>query len=495
MKTIHHTLFFLLFFSIQSGRCQTLALDSSFGSNGLVNGNYKNSASTEGLALSPDGKILSAGLGSFLFNRYNNDGTIDNSFADNGQAFYNISNDVVYGLSVKLQANGKILGVAGITGSGFAPDTIATMLLNNDGTIDSTFPIGACSRLLLKENTGYTWQQQADDKLLFAFRDFVTEDLLLTRFNDNRQIDSSFGIDGSINCTSFAQINCIKIQPDGKILLTGNLPDSAIGLMRINVNGTVDSFFGLNGLTRTKATDGGTDQGLSAIIQPDDKILIAGAHLEPTSQASDYDFSLFRYKPDGTPDSSFGNNGMVITPNLQRADYITGISIESNGKIIVVGNSIDNWSKIQIARYSADGHLDVSVGNNGLFFYEVGGPVYAFQSILQPDGKLLIGGNFFPGDPNSFLMLRFKTDVFTAIESFSASETLSVFPNPAQDILNLAYPQQSVQLKIYSVTGKLERSINSFNERTLNISELASGVYSIELFDGISKVQCRYIKW
>ncbi|MFN8288009.1 MAG: T9SS type A sorting domain-containing protein [Chitinophagales bacterium] len=489
-------LFYLiaLLLTIKVSVAQTLALDSTFNSDGIVQGNYRASGASNMIALQPDGKILAAGLGNFLFNRYNNDGSIDNTFGNNGQALYTLNNEIIYGLSIKVQSDTKILGVGGIIGQGNDADTIAVMRLYANGLVDSTFPIGALTNLILKKNTGFSWNEQADNHILFAFRDFATEHLIAIRFTDSGIVDSSFGLNGIVDCNSFNTINCISFQPDNKIILAGAMPDGSLGLMRLLPVGTLDSTFGFNGLVQTQTGAGSFDIPRAIVVQANNKILVGGDHFNYANQPDDYDFALYSYMPDGSLDSSFGTNGITITTNLPSKEIVSALNVESNGKIILVGTSFGDFPKIQMARYSPNGVLDQSVGNSGLFFYEVGGPVYAYTSLLQPDGKLLVGGGYFPANPNNFLMLRYNNDVFTSVNTL-ADNNLSIFPNPAQGLLNVNYNQSSISFTLYDVSGRPVLHDDNFREHTLNIEQLNTGIYFIELSEGNHSTTQRFVKW
>jgi uncharacterized delta-60 repeat protein len=89
----------------------------------------------------------------------------------------------------------------------------------------------------------------------------------------------------------------------------------------------------------------------------------------------------------GSLDPTFGNNGIVITPNTGTA---TAMALESNGEIVVAGSVIDSqgFPELGLARYTANGNLDSSFGTGGIVS---NADAPAFAVAIQPDGKILVG--------------------------------------------------------------------------------------------------------
>ncbi len=108
----------------------------------------------------------------------------------------------------------------------------------------------------------------------------------------------------------------------------------------------------------------------------------------------------------GDLDPTFGTNGTVLAPIADTGgNFFTGGSVlQTDGKIIVAGQ-IDANGKTNCgaARFNADGSLDTSFATNGRFIFlpfQIGScrsPAIA----LQPDGKILLGGNTFTPSPDN----------------------------------------------------------------------------------------------
>src|SRR5215471_7757787 len=148
-------------------------------------------------------------------------------------------------------------------------------------------------------------------------------------------LDSSFGKNGALRTKigySAAGFS-VAIQPDGKILVAGtaSFATGDFVLVRYTSAGNLNAGFGSNGIA---ATDfGQEDQGLSVVIKPDGKILVAGI-----TTGSGTDFALAQYTPNGQPDGRFGSGGKVITDIGSGEDYGCSIALQADGKILLAGS-------------------------------------------------------------------------------------------------------------------------------------------------------------
>jgi uncharacterized delta-60 repeat protein len=174
-------------------------------------------------------------------------------------------------------------------------------------------------------------------------------------FSSNGQ---SIGVNSYLN----GPVNAIAVLPGGS--LTGSISNYAVWL---EANGTVRYTF-------SAAANG---QVISAVQQPDGKILVGGAFSFGTSTATQY---LVRVNTDGTIDSTFN-------PSLNGEVY--AILLQSDGKIIIGGTFTDllaNNVVSYMARLNTDGTLDTS--------YQPSPNNSVTTLAMQSDGKVLVGGNF-----------------------------------------------------------------------------------------------------
>jgi uncharacterized delta-60 repeat protein len=226
------------------------------------------------------------------------------------------------------------------------------------------------------------------------------------------------GIDGNIDPFVF----WIALQPDGKIIATGNFRtyngESSTGIVRINPDGSRDATFNVGG---------GLDSwGRHITVMPNNQILVSGWLTSYNGRSFN---RIARINPDGSPDTTFipffgdrtaiyctalvGDGRMIATGhslNYERLfnremarlnangtidesfvgftnDKTESAVIQSDGKVIVSGSfsRANNALRSKLARFHPDGTLDdfsTSIDN------------FVWSLALQPDGKLLIGGGF-----------------------------------------------------------------------------------------------------
>src|SRR5688572_15208203 len=108
----------------------------------------------------------------------------------------------------------------------------------------------------------------------------------------------------------------------------------------------------------------------------------------------------------GDLDFSFGIQGrnMILIPNLtfpnsQDWDPTEDIAFQPDGKILVAGAAWDSSLLMDyaITRFNADGSLDTSFANNGVFRFHFNGDDHGYGIVLQPDGKIIIAGEAYLG--------------------------------------------------------------------------------------------------
>jgi uncharacterized delta-60 repeat protein len=162
---------------------------------------------------------------------------------------------------------------------------------------------------------------------------------------------------------------------------------------------------------------GGEDEiGSDVVIQPDGKIVAVGTRdLTNDSPGFIGDFAVVRYNPDGSLDAGFGSNGVVLTELLGGA---LGVALQDDGRIVVVGYSgISGVSQdVALVRYLPDGSLDTSFDDDGIVVVDLGVETSdgALDAVVQPDGKIVVIGlvDLLPGPERDydFLLARFGAD-------------------------------------------------------------------------------------
>ncbi|MEP6684835.1 MAG: T9SS type A sorting domain-containing protein, partial [Parafilimonas sp.] len=389
-------------------------LDTSFSYDGKVvtkeaSGDSSH-ASINGLVLQSDGKIIAAGTSQkddystskIVLTRYLPDGKLDHSFGNKG-VFYTNYKD--YGISnlidIKQQASGKMvaIGYAYSIQNGVIP---LLFRFNKDGSIDNSF--GDSGWTILPEEGNSIAIQFNDGIIITSERATKGRDtLILRRYKKNGIIDSVFG-KNSIAMAIAKGIQgggvypVVAIDKLSRIVagFTGASNKSSVNdivVARFTENGLADSSFNKIGIVIIDNKN--SPEYLNAItLQSDNRILVGGeSYLHG-------DFLIARLNENGTVDSSFGGTGKVTInfrtdENWGSTDYVTGLIIQGN-KIVATGTSdqILYGKTFALARLFADGRPDKSFGFNGkiLTRFLLGNAVLNV-SILQPDGKIICGGS------------------------------------------------------------------------------------------------------
>ena len=325
-------------------------LDSTFGAGGKVVATFDSSGDDlSAIALQADGKIVAAGSihgTAFLLARFNADGSLDQTFGNNGNVETTFGDPTAGAADVVLQADGKII-LVGVSGAGPYSELndFALARYNADGGLDQTFGTGGkvITHFPGVFNTGSTATSvglQSDGKVVvggFYKNESTPHQFALARYNPNGSLDSTFGSSGKVMTTigtgdafSFA----IVLQSNGRIVLAGYSYTLGhdFSLAGYNTDGTLDSTFGNGGFMATDFSGSTDDIAYAMTMQRDGKLVVAGR----TGRYPDFDFALARYSSDGQPDESFGAGGKVIT-NISSTDDAYAVALQRDGRIVLAG--------------------------------------------------------------------------------------------------------------------------------------------------------------
>jgi uncharacterized delta-60 repeat protein len=392
-------------------------LDASFGAGGkVVTDLFGEFDGVVSVLVQSDGKIVAVGnAGVFCAAvRYDNLGNRDLTFGDGGMAL--IGFDGGLALDAAMQADDRIV----IVGRGGGIDSFADFAiarLDANGTVDATFNGGAVVLAHLTDDfdAATAVAIQADGKIVVAGRAFGTgasADFGIVRYTAAGVLDGGFGAGGIVITDFFGDkdgASDIKIQTDGKIVVAGDAKNGAVNgyaLARYDADGHTDATFGTGG----KVFDGyggnlGTGNALA--IQTDGKIVVAG---RSGSLGANANFGVARYDTFGVIDAAFGIGGTRLIDFYGDDEAVSSVVLQPDGKLIV-GGTIKNASAtldFGLARLDADGNLDAGFGTGGkvstdFFGFDDG----AGSLFVQTDGKILLGGFANNGSETDFALARY----------------------------------------------------------------------------------------
>ena len=291
------------------------------------------------------------------------DGTIDSSFNSSGTGANNSIKTAV------VQTDGKVVFAGVFTNyNGVARNRIARILPN--GEFDTAFSIGTGFN-----NQVYALALQPDGKILVTGNFTNYNGVLMNRIVrllPDGTLDSSFMIGSGAD----AIVDCILLQSDGKIVLGGQFSFfngiSYNRMVRLNTDGSIDTGFSI---------EAGFDKNVYALaLQSDNKLIVGGSF---TSYKGVSTKRLLRLNSNGTLDTTFAtglgfSNGEIRT-----------ILVQPDDRLLIGGTFSGNFNGTAVKRMVRllatgvyDGTFSVNLNNT------------LFSICFTPNYKVMIGGNF-----------------------------------------------------------------------------------------------------
>lgn len=323
----------------------------------------------EAVAIQGDGKIVVAGRADgpgindpfagpdnvdFAIARLDATGQLDSTFGGDGRVSYAFDQggnglDTLSGLLI--QSDGKIVAT-GTVQTGTSNYDFAALRLNADGSLDTSFGIGGWKVVPFDLGSGgydecNASALQNDDKIVLAgsvkIGNGTDRDFGIVRLRADGSLDPTFDGDGKktvyfdlVTGGADAALS-VAVDMTGKILLAGLANVSIEGsqgvVARLTPLGAHDTSFDLDG----KVVVAGS-QVLDVEPAAQGKIVIAGRVFPIFSLNAD--FIVERLLADGSPDSTFGNQGTSLIafdlgPN--EADVLSAMAVQLDGGIVVTG--------------------------------------------------------------------------------------------------------------------------------------------------------------
>lgn len=360
----------LLFFTLRAAAQTPGFPDPAFGTGGWVTTPVLTQASAYAVVVRPNGKIVAGGIAFDL-----SGGSADPDMA-----------------IVQYQRDGAVEWIKTIKGVGSAPpwvaDEIRAMALEKKGSI-------IAAGISASHLTG--------------------SDVYLIRIDSVGKIDVLFGGNGYVrdnlgNNPSEDRVNEVAIDSSGRIVIVGEMMES-FGLWEAFVarylpDGSPDLSFDGDGLKRLSYS-GYPTFGRGLAIQADQKIVVGG-FVDTKSSVFEQDPIVFRLKPNGDLDASFGVGGITCSDFGFAKELIEDIALEpkTNDRIVMAGVASHFASAVESDVYAVavkhDGFLDPAFGTLlGATALHIGSPSslldYGMATAVDSAGRILIAG--FSTDP------------------------------------------------------------------------------------------------
>lgn len=293
---------------------------------------------------------------------------------------------------IALQPDGKFLVLGESNGD------LGLVRYNADGTLDTFFGGGDG---IVTQNIGSPdlakdiLVQAADGKIVVLGATLAGNWVItLSRYNPDGSLDTTFGTNGITQTAHaghhFATEQLLQL-PGGGFMAVGIMNGGPTGndmvLLRYDSSGNLDTGFGVNGIVNTTLGGQTNQAGYGATLQSDGKIVVVG-------QSGDV-FTLARYNADGTVDTAFGGagNGLAVISGLGGNSRALDVFQQADGKLIAVGFK-SNYGDFAMVRLNTDGTLDTSFGpdNTGIVIGDFGSQYEQGASVVAHNGGILVAG-------------------------------------------------------------------------------------------------------
>ena len=375
-------------------------LDPTFGSGGIgTSGSTQRGRTLLDLSIGSDGSITAVGFAeeelsgqTGMLRRFTASGANDPAFGTSGtilcQPGTSSSPAQITGLA-RHEPNLLTAGFGRLSGGNSELPWVAR--LNADGSFDGSYSQGGGSGVLLPVGDDGAHAEAVantpDGVLTLIRASNGSGELYRTLGNghDDQNFLDPLPVPVQL-FDSHASLAVDRTQSTLPIYVVGDTTDhAAIAVVRLTELGTLDPGFGSGGVASIAKT--GNETAI-AIVPQKTSVLIAGT--------LNGDFFIRRLTESGSVDTTFGSGGLVSLPITNGTDTVTDMVVQADGKILVAGNAGTDSSTPGpiLARYTADGALDVTYGVGGVAALLLGNNVTINAVDLQPDGNAIVAGGF-----------------------------------------------------------------------------------------------------
>lgn len=317
-------------------------------------------------------------------------------------------------------------------------------------------------------------------------------DILFMRYNANGTLDATFSGDGIQIAAAYASedlLNDIDILADGSIVGAGYadiIGDMKTVLARVDGNGAFINAFGGDGVlvpgfnvTQDRAF------GVKANGQ---RFFVTGSFMDTENN----DIYLAQFNDDGSLVSGFGTNGVAITDHDQ---FETGydVALQSDGKPVLGGTSGQPGFGVPrdfiVVRYLTDGTPDATFGTNGVVATSIDVDFDDANALtIQPDGKIVAAGfvaHFTAGGDNDMAFVRYLGDPVSGIDDADIAARPVLFPNPCTGgAVHIRLPgARPLRMRLIDASGRVLRTWTPSRTEPIDMdmSGVAPGTYAVEL--------------
>ncbi len=259
---------------------------------------------------------------------------------------------------------------------------------------------------------------QTDGKIVAVGMDAEPDynQAIVLRTMPDGSADNTFGSNGVVHIGALAEdistdLFDIRIAPDGKIVACGKTFEfgSAYLVVRLLSDGTPDNSFGINGIVKFVADATAIyTKSYSLDFQSDGSIVLAGELYQ--NGDNDWEGSVMKLNSDGSVDTSFGTGGAYILDPDDYEDEIVSVAVDGQNRIVFTGKVRESGDQFVVGRLTANGLPDASFGGIGYVYAIDGG--YGRDVIVTSTGDILaVGFSPYGGTgEQDMVLVRFNDD-------------------------------------------------------------------------------------
>ncbi|MGH9368585.1 MAG: hypothetical protein ACRD3M_13015, partial [Thermoanaerobaculia bacterium] len=460
-------------------------LNASFGSGGV---NRLPGGPLELRAMGGDsgGNVALAGTsdGNLVVVRVDAAGQIDATFGDHGFARSDLGGDDILN-SVAIDGAGRVVA-GGVTARASGRQAVVWRLTAS-GQPDANFGAGGAIVTALRDGDGAVEALTllADDRILVVGE--AGGDIVAARFLTNGAPDGGF-VDGSADWVARNHLpggvaEGVALDAEGYAVFVGELAAGNDGRTREYGFGV----FFPNGFQGRMAPDPLRYSSISSLATyPDGRILAAGSDWNAT------DFGISRFRADGAVDTSFGRTGRLNT-DIGPQDRFRKVFALPDGGALAAGRAD---TRIAAVRYRPDGSLDPSFGDNGVVLIPIPGPIYGGSSGVARDdhGRLLLAWSYGDVHADKLVIFRILADgsldpsfgtagrVITAFDGGIGVSNMATVLDDRLLILARTSEAPSIRVLRYREDGTPDSSFGIAGESA--VPDAAGRVYALEPMSG-----------
>ncbi|WP_415376694.1 T9SS type A sorting domain-containing protein [Patiriisocius sp. Uisw_017] len=442
-------------------------LDQTFGNNGFFKINSPDGfyGSCNEIVVDPSNNIFSIGKSYMEVNdnyeqivvKLLQDGNPDATFGVNGIVILPSNFGTLNKIDV--QDDGKIVISSNLD------NTLNIIRLNLDGSFDSSFSNDGVFTI-----SGNTWTFSRsillyDNQIFIGGK--VSNNSVIFKLDQNGILDSTFGTNGFFYLSSASRDIALQVDNQGMLYCAYSEPagnDTLVLLTKINTQGELDITFGSNGSIGLYEIYGG-GYGELKIINNSLYLFVGWS-----GEAGGFKGLFAKTNLNGTPDASFGNNG-IYGHSYRSYSFL----VQNDNKILSGG--FQQWDDGPgLFRLDAYGEFDNSFGNNGM----IEGILTSFYDFkFQGSENFLIGGATSNITNISYAISRYSILNPDLSINQNSLEDFKIYPNPIETVFKIYSDRIIEQIKIYDISGKHIRNYNKTD--SYNISNFKSGLYLLKV--------------